>query len=66
MQNEMVIEQVMTVQDVAEFLKVTDKTIYRMLTKGELPGFKVSGSWRFQRFDIQGWIEDQKKANLTH
>jgi len=33
---------------VATFLNVDEKTIYRLVIKGELPGFKVLGSWRFQ------------------
>ena len=52
----------MTVREVANYLKVDDKTVYRLVQKGELPGFKVAGTWRFKREDIHQWIEDQKKA----
>ena len=50
-------EPAMTVKDVASYLSVDEKTIYRLVTKGELPGFKVLGSWRFQRIDLEAWIE---------
>jgi excisionase family DNA binding protein len=50
----------MTVRDVAKFLSVDEKTIYRLVSKGELPGFKVLGSWRFQRQDLDEWIAVQK------
>ena len=50
----------MTVRDVAGFLAVDEKTIYRLAQQGKLPGFKVAGTWRFQLQDIQGWIESQK------
>ncbi len=50
----------MTVRDVAGFLSVDEKTIYRLAQQGKLPGFKVAGTWRFQLQDIQGWIENQK------
>jgi excisionase family DNA binding protein len=50
----------MTVREVAGFLAVDEKTIYRLAQQGKLPGFKVAGTWRFQLQDIQGWIEDQK------
>ena len=53
-------ESAMTVKDVAAFLRVDEKTIYRLVTKGEIPGFKVLGSWRFQRPDLETWIKDQK------
>lgn len=51
----------MTVRDVAGFLAVAEKTIYRLAQQGELPGFKTAGTWRFQLQDIQGWIDEQKK-----
>ena len=50
----------MTVRDVAGFLAVDEKTIYRLDQQGKLPGFKVAGTWRFQLQDIQGWIDEQK------
>lgn len=54
------VEPAMTVKDVATFLNVDEKTIYRLVTKGELPAFKVLGSWRFQRCDLVDWIELKK------
>ena len=56
---------IMTVREVAEYLKLTEKTAYRLAAEGKLPGFKVGGAWRFQRSEIAKWIEqqsaDQKK-----
>ena len=52
----------MTVQDVALFLNVDPKTVYRMVNRGDLPGFKVGGSWRFRREDLDDWIAKQKRA----
>jgi len=34
---------------------------YRLSAEVKLPGFKVGGSWRFQREDVQKWIEEKKK-----
>ena len=50
----------MTVRDVAEYLNVNEKTVYRLAQSGELPGFKVAGAWRFQRADLDHWIAEQK------
>ena len=50
----------MTVRDVATFLNVDEKTIYRLAQKGDLPGFKVLGSWRFQKEDVGQWIQERK------
>lgn len=55
----------MTVRDVAGFLAVDEKTIYRLAQQGKLPGFKVAGTWRFQQQDIQGWIDQQKKLSTA-
>ena len=52
----------MTVREVAAYLSVNEKTVYRMAQKGNLPGFKVAGSWRFKQDDIDEWIEAQKTA----
>ena len=55
-----IVEPAMTVRDVAAFLNVDEKTIYRLAQKGDLPGFKVLGSWRFQRPDLEAWIAERK------
>jgi excisionase family DNA binding protein len=56
----------MTVRDVAGFLAVDEKTIYRLAKQGKLPGFKVAGTWRFQLQDIQGWIDEQKSKPSSY
>lgn len=58
-------ESAMTVKDVAAMLNVDDKTIYRLAKRGEIPGFKVAGAWRFQRVDLERWIEERKRAQLA-
>jgi excisionase family DNA binding protein len=57
-------EQVMTIQDVAEHLKVGTKTIYSLVQRGRLPGFKVGGQWRFRRSDIEQWVEEQMNRGV--
>ena len=54
-------EAAMTVREVASYLNVNKKTVYRLAQNGQLPGFKVAGTWRFKREDINIWIEDQKQ-----
>lgn len=49
-------EEILTIQEVAQLLKVADKTIYSMAQKGGLPAFKVGGLWRFRRQDLDAWI----------
>lgn len=55
----------MTVRQVAEYLNVVPKVVYRLVNAGALPGFKVAGTWRFKRQDIDDWIEQQKQRTTT-
>lgn len=55
-------DEILTLPEVAQLLKVAEKTVYTMAQKGEIPAFKVRGQWRFKREDIDGWIEAQKAA----
>jgi excisionase family DNA binding protein len=53
----------MTVRQVVGYLNVDEKTVYRLVSRGELPGFKVAGTWRFKKHDIDRWIEERKVAS---
>lgn len=50
---------VMTVKEVAEYLRVNQRTVYRLAVDRKMPGFKVGATWRFKRADIDGWIAEQ-------
>ncbi|MGI1670411.1 MAG: helix-turn-helix domain-containing protein [Neptuniibacter sp.] len=54
-------DQILTLKEVAAYLKLAEKTAYKLAASGKLPGFKVGGSWRFREGDIEHWIEEQKK-----
>lgn len=54
-------DEIMTIKEVSEYLKLAEKTAYRLAAEGRLPGFKVGGSWRFKHSDIEKWIEQNKK-----
>lgn len=53
-------DDILTIREVAEYLKVTERTLYRLAQEGKIPAFKVGASWRFKRADIDAWIEAQK------
>jgi len=52
---------ILTLQEVAEYLKVDQRTLYRMLKSKQLPAFKVRNQWRFKKEAIDNWIE---KSNI--
>lgn len=55
-------DEIMTIRELAEYLKIAEKTAYRFAADGKLPGFKIGGSWRFDKKDIHRWMENQKKV----
>ena len=54
-----------TSKEVAEYLKVTERTIYRLAAAKKIPGFKVGGMWRFRQSDIDAWIAVQSEKPLA-
>ncbi|MCX8043266.1 MAG: helix-turn-helix domain-containing protein [Desulfobacterota bacterium] len=52
--------QIMTVEEVAEFLKLSKITVYKLVKKGQIPGFRVGNSWRFRKEDIYDIILRQR------
>ena len=56
--------EILTIKQVADYLKVTERTIYRLAAAKQIPAFKVGGSWRFSRADIDSWIKQQSMEGL--
>lgn len=57
-------DQILTLKEVAAYLRLAEKTAYRLASEGKLPGFKVGGSWRFKQEDLAAWIDKQKSADV--
>ena len=57
-------DEILTLPEVAQLLKVAEKTVYSMAQKGQLPAFKVGGQWRFKRVDLDAWIEQQGQVPI--
>lgn len=59
-------EQVMTIDELAAYLKVAKSTLYKLAQAGKVPGQKVGKHWRFRRESIDTWLDansqDKKKA----
>lgn len=62
--DENLLEKLLTIDELAEYVRVSTRTIYRMLDDEELPfAIKVKGSWRFKESDVLAWLETQKVAH---
>jgi len=56
---------IMTIKEVASYLKLTEKTTYRLAADRKIPGFKVGASWRFRRSEIDKWISNQEQSSSS-
>jgi len=55
-------DEIMTLEDVAAYFKVTPRTIYRMLDEDQIPAFKIRGTWRFRKDQIQAMTWEAPKS----
>ncbi len=54
-------EKLLTLYEVADYLRLNRFTVYRMAERGKLPAIKVANQWRFKEKDIDKWLEENKK-----
>ena len=52
---------IMTIKELAGYLRLTEKTAYRFALEGKIPGFKIWGTWRFRKIYIDEWIGKETK-----
>jgi len=55
-------QEVMTVKELAYYLRVHPTTVYRLLRTRQLPGFRVGSEWRFNRAAIEQWQQEAEHA----
>ncbi|MBN1696885.1 MAG: PTS sugar transporter subunit IIA [Spirochaetales bacterium] len=56
----------MTLAEVAQYLRVAEKTIFRMIHRGEIPCVRIGSQWRFERSAITGWLESKTGKKTQH
>jgi excisionase family DNA binding protein len=50
--------RVLTLEEVADFLRVHPPTVYRLLRKAQIPAFKVGSDWRFHQESVERWVKE--------
>lgn len=55
-------EKLMTLEEVADYLRLSNDTVYRMANTGTIPASKVGNQWRFRREDLDAWLEANKNT----
>jgi excisionase family DNA binding protein len=53
-------QELMTIEEVAQYLRVKKRTIYDWLKNGKIPAIKTVGQWRFKRTKIDAWLDSQQ------
>jgi len=55
----MVEDEILTIEEVAKYLRVSERTVYDWAQKGEIPSGKIGTVWRFKKSDIERWVNDR-------
>lgn len=57
--------EILTLEEVAAYLKAGKRTVYRLAQKGEIPAFKLGGTWRFRRSELDSWIAERINKKIS-
>lgn len=55
-------EKLLTLQQIAQKLQISETTLYKLARNGKIPAIKIGNQWRFKMEDIEKWLESQKIA----
>jgi excisionase family DNA binding protein len=58
-------DRFMTLKEVAQYLHLNQRTVYKWAQEGKIPGSKLGSTWRFRRSEIDFWVEQHKNARLS-
>jgi len=59
----MIEEDILTIDEVAKYLRVSERTVYDWAQKGEIPSGKIGTVWRFKKSELEQWVNDRLSAN---
>ena len=57
--------EIMTIEEVAAYIRVSERTVYDWAQKGDLPGGKLGTTWRFKREDVENWVNSRLSSKAT-
>src|SRR5574344_2923862 len=63
-QREHIVEDdILTIEEVAKYLRVSERTVYAWAQKGEIPSGKIGTVWRFKKSEIEKWVNDRLSSS---
>ena len=54
-------QEIMTIEEVAQYLRVKKRTVYEWLKNGKIPAIKAVGQWRFKKSKIDAWLDNSQQ-----
>ncbi len=57
--------EILTIEEVAQYLRISERTAYDWANKGTIPCGKLGTTWRFKRSEIERWVDDKLSGNRT-
>ena len=61
----MIDDTILTIDEVAKYLRVSERTIYDWAHKGEIPSGKIGTVWRFKKSEIENWVNRKLSGNSS-
>lgn len=58
--------EVLTIEELAAYLKVAKSTLYKLAQDGKLPGQKVGKHWRFRKAAVDQWLSENERREQAH
>ena len=58
-------DDILTIEEVAKYLRVSERTVYDWAQKGEIPSGKIGTVWRFKKSEIEKWINERLSSNTN-
>lgn len=62
--NSLAADEILTLKELAAYLKVNPRTVYRLLADNKLPAFRVGHAWRFRRAEVDAWARAGGNPNV--
>ncbi len=58
-------KEIMTAQEVADYLNIHPLTVHKYARQGKIPAFKIGTDWRFHKKYIEKWIQEKLEYNIA-
>ena len=59
-------DDILTIEEVAKYLRVSDRTVYDWAQKGEIPAGKIGTVWRFKKSEVENWVNARLSSGFEN